>query len=315
MTSARANLNSANQLANQLANRLANAPCSWGTLLPDGSRRINYNQMLDELARAGFVGSELGNYGYMPTDPTHLAHALTSRGLSLTGAWVTVRLYDASQQQAGLENALKVARLLAEVGDDCVLNIGDDPSSVLLREQHAGRIRPEHGLDEAGWEVYLAGIHLVANAVKRESGLRVALHHHGATYVETPAEIAYFLQHSDPAVVGLCLDTGHYALGGGDPVQGLYDYAERIALVHFKDFDPKVLEQATRENWTYTQMVGAGLFSELGQGNVDFAGILSALKDINYDGWLVVEQDILPGMGEPFANAQRNRAYLQSLGL
>lgn len=304
MTVARANI------------RLANAPCSWGTLLPDGSRRIGYAQMLDELAQAGFVGSELGNYGYMPTDPKTLQRELEERKLQLTGAWVTVRLYDASQHQAGLENALRVARLLAEVGaDDCVLNIGDDPSSVAVREKHAGRIQPEHGLDKAGWDVYLEGIHKVANAVKRESNLQVALHHHGATYVETPAEINYFLAHSDPDVVGLCLDTGHYALGGGNPVQGLYDHAERIALVHLKDFDPHVLEQAKQHQWTYTEMVGAGLFSELGQGSVDFSGILNALSDINYTGWVVVEQDILPGMGEPFANAQRNRAYLRSLGV
>jgi inosose dehydratase len=276
--------------------------------------------MLSELARAGFSGSELGNYGYMPTDPDTLKRELAVHNLALTGAWVTVRLYDASQHQAGLDNALQVAQLLAEVGanegaNDCVLNIGDDPSSVLAREQQAGRISAEHGLDEAAWDVYLGGIHKVASAVKRESGLRVALHHHGATYVETPAEIDYFLTHSDPEVVGLCLDTGHYALGGGDPVQGLYDHAERIALVHFKDFDPKVLEHAKQKNWTYTQMVGAGLFSELGQGNVNFAAILNALADINYQGWLVVEQDILPGMGEPFENAKRNRAYLRSLGL
>lgn len=296
--------------------RLANAPCSWGTLLPDGSRRIGYAQMLDELAQAGFVGSELGNYGYMPTDPNTLQRELDARNIQLTGAWVTVRLYDASQHQAGLDNALRVARLLAEVGaEDCVLNIGDDPSSVLLREQNAGRIRPEHGLDDTGWQVYLAGIHQVAQAVKQQSGLQVALHHHGATYVETPAEIAYFLQHSDPELVGLCLDTGHYALGGGDPVQALYDYAERIALVHFKDFDPDVLRQGTANHWTYTQLVGAGLFSELGQGNVDFPGVLTALDDIAYQGWVVVEQDILPGRGEPFESAQRNRAYLRSLGL
>jgi len=298
------------------APRLANAPCSWGTLLPDGSRRIGYGQMLDELAQAGFAGSELGNYGYMPTDPSALARELNARHLSLTGAWVTVHLYDASKHQAGLDNALQVARLLAEVGtDDCVLNVGDAPSSVWGREHHAGRIRAEHGLDEAGWQVYLEGIHKVARAVKRESGLRVALHHHGATYVETPAEINHFLEHSDPELVGLCLDTGHYALGGGDPVQGFYNHAERIALVHLKDFDPAVLERAKTNNWTYTDMVGAGLFSELGQGSVDFPGIINALAGINYHGWIVVEQDILPGMGEPFESAKRNRAYLQSLGL
>ena len=109
-------------------------------------------------------------------------------------------------------------------------------------------------------------------------------------------------------------DTGHYALGGGDPVVGIERYAERIWHVHLKDFDPKVVQLAAAQTLNYEQMIGAGVFSELGTGVVDFAGVLSALKRIQYEGWLVVEQDILPGMGAPAENAERNRAYLSSTG-
>ena len=104
-------------------------------------------------------------------------------------------------------------------------------------------------------------------------------------------------------------------LGGGDPVTGIRKYGERIWLVHFKDFDPEVLEKAKEESLNYQEMIGEGIFSELGTGAVDFSAVLSAMKDISYKGPIVVEQDVLPGMGSPAENAKRNFAYLKSIGL
>lgn len=297
--------------------KLANAPCSWGTIEnTSGKRSISFDRMLDELAWAGYEGTELGDWGYMPTDPKRLREELSKRDLHLVGSWVTVRLYDAGHHEAGIERAVRVARLLAEVGGpDCTVNVGDDHSSAPLRDQNTGRIGPEHGLDGAGWQVYAEGITRVAEAVKRETGLRTLLHPHGATYVETPAEIDRFLSLTDPDLVGIVFDTGHYALGGGDPVEGIKRYAERIRLMHFKDFDSEVVERAKEAGWNYHTMIGHGLFSELGQGVVDFPAVVDALSDIGYTGWIVVEQDVLPGMGEPQESAKRNREYLRSIGL
>jgi len=296
--------------------RLGNAPCSWGTIENTDGERMSYSKMLNELAAAGFTGSELGDLGFMPTEVDKLAEEFKSRDLTLTGSWVTVRLFDESYHEEATERAVKVAKLLAAVGGPtCTINIGDDHSKLEERHYNTGRIKPEHGLDDAGWETYIKGVNRVAEAVKKETGLRSALHPHGSTYVETPAEIEKFLSLTDPELVGIVFDTGHYALGGGDPVEGVKKYAERIWLMHFKDFNPAVVKEAIEKNWNYEDMIGAGVFSELGTGVVDFPAVLKAMEEIGYDHWIVVEQDVLPGMGSPAENAIRNHAYLKSIGV
>ena len=299
-----------------MAFKLGNAPCSWGTIENTSGERVGYAQMLDELSQAGFEGTELGDLGYMPSDPEKLREALDKRGLELIASWVTVRLYDEAHHTAGVERAVKVAKLLAEVGGQhCTINVGDDHSTVQERFYNTGRIKPEHGLSEAGWQVYIEGINKVADAVRSETGLRTALHPHGSTYVETPAEIDEFLNRTDSEKVGIVFDTGHYMLGGGDPVAGVRKYGERIWLMHFKDFNPEVIPVAIEKNLNYQEMIGEGMFSELGTGAVDFPAVLEAMNEVGYSGWIVVEQDVLPGMGSPAENAKRNRAYLRTIGL
>jgi inosose dehydratase len=119
----------------------------------------------------------------------------------------------------------------------------------------------------------------------------------------------------DPSVVGLCLDTGHYAFGGGDPIEGLRRHRERVIHLHFKDCDPAVAARSRAEGWDYMTSIGHGVFSELGRGDVDFETILQMLEESGYQGWIVVEQDVLPGSGSPLESAKRNRAFLESLGL
>lgn len=295
---------------------VANAPCSWGVIENTAGQRDGYLRVLNEMQETGYNGTELGDWGFMPTSPPELTAELQARQLALVASWVSVRLYDASYHAAGVEAAVTTARLLAAVGGpESLIVIGDDHSTVPLRHDKAGRIKPEQGLSDAAWEMYVAGATRVAETVKRETGLRSVIHHHAATYVETPTEIERFLSLTDPALIGLCFDTGHYAFGGGDPLTGLKKHASRVWHVHFKDFNPTVLHQADAQNWSYTDMIGQGLFSELGQGVVDFPAIVATLQELNYQGWVVVEQDVLPGMGSPKESAARNRAYLKQLGL
>lgn len=297
--------------------RVANAPCSWGVIEnTDGEKAKTYLDVLNEMSGAGYVGTELGDWGFMSTDPTVLSAELQTRNMQLIGSWVSVRLYDAAYHQRGVEQAVKTAALLAAVGgEDCLLIIGDDHSTVPLRHDNSGRVTPAMMLDDAGWEVYAAGALKVAEAVKRETGLRAAVHHHGATYVESSAEIDKFLEMTDPELIGLVLDTGHCLLGQADPVEKIKKHADRILHVHFKDFDPAVLAQADANGWGYQQLIANGIFPELGKGAVDFPAVFAALQAIEYAGWIVVEQDMLPGMGIPAESAARNRDYLRSIGL
>jgi inosose dehydratase len=116
-------------------------------------------------------------------------------------------------------------------------------------------------------------------------------------------------------VVGLCLDTGHCRFGGGDPLSLLDRYASRVWHVHLKDHDPAIAAQARDEGWDYFAAVRNGLFCELGKGDVDFPGLRGAMERLDYHGWVVVEQDVLPDMGEPLESARANRSYLREIGL
>ena len=295
---------------------VGNAPCSWGVIENVEGERGGYAIVLDEMHETGYAGTELGDWGFMPTDPDELRAELAARNLKLLASWVSVKLHDADTHAASEADAVRTARQLAKVGgpDDLVV-LGNDPYMDPMRTLYSGRIRPDQGMSEAQWQVFAEGANRVACAVKRETGLRTVFHHHIGTWIETPEETARLMSMTDPEVLGLCFDTGHYSFGGGDPVTGLRRHADRVWHVHFKDHDPKVAARARQEGWDGVYVVGQGLFCELGKGDVDFPAILAELRAMNYAGWIVVEQDVLPGMGSPKESARRNREYIRRIGL
>ncbi len=307
--------------------RIANAPCSWGALEFEGleGEEIPYEQMLDELRDTGYAGTELGDLGYMPTDSEALRQELERRNLAMVGAFVPVALKNPDAHARGEAHALKVARLLAGVMDSSgnpapLVILADDNGTDPVRTQHAGRVVPQMGLSAAEWDTFTRGAERIARTVRREAGLQMAFHHHCAGYVETPEEIARFLDMTDPDLLGLVFDTGHflYGTGSNDGLRvedGLKRFGERIRHVHFKDCQPQVAQEARNAGWNYFTALRHGVFCELGKGNVPFAAVADWLRKHNYRGWIVVEQDILPGMGSPKASAQRNRDYLRTIGL
>ena len=307
---------------------IANAPCSWGTLEFEGleGEEIAYGQMLDELRDTGYTGTELGDWGYMPTDPAALSQELERRKLAMVGAFVPVALSDPGAHANGEAHALEVARLLAGVADKSRANplplvvLADDNGTDPVRTRYAGRVTPEMGLSQAQWETFTRGAERIARAVRDATGLKTAFHHHCAGYVETPEEIARFLDMTDPDLLGLVFDTGHYLYGSGSNdgsrvENGLDRFGERIWHVHFKDCQPQVAGKARTDGWDYITALRQGVFCELGKGSVPFAAVANWLHMRGYSGWIVVEQDILPGMGSPKASAQRNREYLRTIGL
>ena len=300
--------------------RVGNAPCSWGTLEFQGatSQTIDYARMLDELVETGYTGTELGDWGYMPTDPKVLKAELARRGLVMLGAFVPVALSRRGAHEAGVENTLRAARLLAAVASPAqppYLVLADDNGAAPERASNAGRITAELGLAPAEWAVFAEGANRVARSVSAETGLRTVFHHHCAGYVETPEEISRFLSLTDPQLIGLVFDTGHYAYGAGtaDVVAGLELFRDRTWYVHLKDCQPEIARQARAQRWCYLEALRHGIFCELGKGMVDFPAVLRWLKASGYAGYVLVEQDILPGMGTPAESARRNREYLRSI--
>lgn len=296
--------------------RIANAPCSWGVIENVQGERSDYVRVLNELAGTGYQGTELGDWGFMPTDPDILRHEIEGRNLELIGSWVNVFLHDETMHEQSAIDCVRTAKLLASVGGSSALVIlGNEPYGDPMRNQYTGRVTPEMAMTEEQWQVFATGANYVAERVMAEAGLRCAIHHHTGTWIETPAETERIMSMTNPELVGMVFDTGHWAFAGGDPVQGIYQFQDRIWHVHFKDHDPHIAQQSRADEWDGPMGVGKGVFPELGKGDVDFAGVLEALRAINYDGWIVVEQDVLPGMGTPKESAQKNRNYLQSIGL
>ena len=296
--------------------RVANAPCSWGILEFDGMEHsAPFAQVLDEIAATGYAGTELGDWGFMPTDPAALSSELSTRALSMLGAFVPVRLADASTHQNGIDTAVRTARLLAATGEAPFVVLADDCATHPARAARAGRIIREDSLSEPSWAVFARGCDAIAEAVRDATGLRTVFHPHGAGFVETPWEVDELMRRTDSALVGLCLDTGHLMLGGGDPVEIYRRHAARVWHVHFKDFEPRVFERTRGESWDYFAAMRHGIFCELGRGAVDFRAMLDALREHGYDDWIVIEQDVVPGMGSPAESARRNRDYLREIGV
>jgi inosose dehydratase len=297
--------------------KIANAPCSWGVLEFElEGKAAGFEQVLDEIMETGYQGTELGDWGFMPVNPEELRKELDKRSLTMVGAFVPVFLKDRSKHKAGAENAVKTAKLMSDAGfPDAFIVLADENGSVKERTLNAGRVIPSMGLTGDEWKVFGEGADHVAGEVKARTGLRTVFHHHCAGYVETPAEIDKLMSLTDPSLVGLVLDMGHYMFGGGDPLQALKKHKERIWHIHFKDCHPETAARSRSEGWDYFKSVAGGVFCELGKGAVDFKAIVKELRDQKYSGWIVVEQDVLPGMGNPKICAQRNREFIKLLGL
>ena len=205
---------------------------------------------------------------------------------------------------------------MADAGfPEAFIVLADNNGTVEERTLNAGRITDSMGLSTGEWKIFAQGAEEVARQVKNETGLRTVFHHHCAGYVETPREIETLLSLTDPALLGLVLDMGHYVFGGGDPLGTLKKYRERIWHIHYKDCEPTIADSSRAQRWNYFKSIENGVFCELGKGSVDFKAITAELINQNYSGWIVVEQDVLPGMGNPKQCALRNRQYLNSIGL
>ncbi len=298
---------------------VASAPVSYGAF--EITIDIDPNvpdplTLLDWVAEAGYAGTDLGPVGYLG-DSTSLAARLAERGLALAGGYLELPFSEPEK----LAEALTELDALLDIFDS-VAGLSPPPKPTLAdagspaRARNPGRsaLDPDVGLDGAGWRRFAAGLSAAVDR-SRTRGYDPAFHHHTATYIEARWEIERLLEVSD---VGLCLDTGHLLLGGGEPIVAIRDWAGRINQMHLKDARLSKLHEIVAEAAPVHEIWRRGAFCALGEGDLDICQVLDALAEINYAGWLVVEQDVLPdplSPGQALLDQRRNREYLHARGL
>ena len=286
--------------------QVASAPVSWGVMEEtDTSVWPSAGRVLEEIAAAGYSGTELGPGGYLPAEPGLLRRTLDNYGLTLTSAFVPLRWFQADRLPADIESLMSVARLLAAL--NCPFVVVADGMAL------PGEPSP----DDAAWKKAATGMENVARELQRLR-MRLVFHLEAGSHLATPNDQARLCSLTDPELVGICLDTGHYAYSFGDPREAVRQYGKRIRYVHLKDVDPRVRERVSREGLDFYAAVRSGIFTPLGRGCAEIAAVVSHLLSIGYGGWLVAEQDVLMPLGNgrtPLENARQSREFLRQLGL
>ena len=263
---------------------LASAPVTWGVWERTAGRDdlVPAGVLVRTVAELGFTGIELGPPGYLGTGE------LAESGLDLVGGFAPLHLDDAEAFQADVEEWLDpIAAALAGTGKEGPVVLADAGSP----ERSVGAGRPDEQARTALTGDRLAhALERVAQAAERcrAHGVDAVFHHHAATYIETPEEIAALVEHTD---VPLCFDTGHAVAGGGDPLELMRTYAKRIRHLHLKDVDPVLLARVRAGEVPWEQAWGDGIFCPFGKGMVDVRGALALPELQDYDGWIVLEQD------------------------
>ncbi len=272
--------------------RFGVSPIAWANDdMPELGGDTPLEQILAEAREIGFEGVELG--GKFPRDPTALRAALAPHRLDLVGGWYSGSLLrqDAKAEIAALQPHLA---LLKAMGSD-VFIFAETSNAVHGVRSAPLDITPR--LDNEQWPEFGARLTAVADYIAAR-GLRFAYHHHLGTVVERQQDLSAFLGATGPSV-GLTLDTGHAALGGIDYIEIIQVHAERIAHVHCKDIRGRVHARMREEGRSFLDGVLAGMFTAPGDGDLDFGGVMRALKEIDYSGWIIVEAEQDPALADP----------------
>jgi inosose dehydratase len=283
--------------------KIAGAPISWGVCeVPGWGYQLKPGRVLTEMRGAGLTATELGPDGFLPTETDELKSVLRDNDLACVGGFVPVILHDADHDPAD--------DLAGPLESLCAADAG---VVVLAAATGAEGYDARPVLDDNQWTTLLANLDRLG-AIASERGLLAVLHPHVGTMVETRADVDRVL---DGSSIPLCLDTGHLLIGGTDPLELAKAVPNRIAHTHLKDVDAALAAKVRSGELTYTDAVRAGMYTPLGTGDVDIAGIVSVLRDNGFDGWFVLEQDtILDGepAGEgPVRDVLASVAYLETV--
>lgn len=289
--------------------RLANAPVSWGVDYADDSANPPFAKVFDDIAAAGYRCCELGPLGYLPGN--RIGEELASRGLSLCGGFLFEPFSDPLRLKEILAKTHTLSRVLSEAGaTQLVLVHHLDPERTLT----AGRSGAARRQTRVERERLVRALTLIAE-IAAVAGVRAVVHPHAATPIEFEDEIERLLEHLDPDLIGLCIDTGHSAFADVDPVALYERHAARVSHLHLKDVDEHALAAARTMRLDFLAAVSAGVFCPLGSGRVDFQAFRATLAAHGFDGCATVEQDRDPSTdSSPLEDARASLDYLTQIG-
>ncbi|MET7637788.1 sugar phosphate isomerase/epimerase [Streptomyces sp. NPDC005438] len=291
--------------------RVGSAPDSWGVWFPEDPLQVPWRRFLDEVARAGYEWIELGPYGYLPVDADRLREETGRRGLRVSAGTVFTALHRGpSVWEETWEHVSRVAGLTRATGAEHLVVI-----PAFWRDDRTARLIESPRLTAEQFGHLTSGMEWLARRVGDEYGLRIAVHPHADTHIDGEESVTRFLDATDPGLVHLCLDTGHYAYCGGDSLRLIETYGERLGYLHLKQVDPGVLAEVVREELPFGPAVARGVMCEPPGGVPELEPVLVAAQGLGVELFAIVEQDMYPCDPEaPLPIATRTRRFLRSCG-
>lgn len=288
--------------------RLSNAPCSWGVEFAGNPDNPPWHKVLDDIREAGYGATELGPLGYLPTDTGELREAMEARGLKLLAGTLFQHLHDPSKRQDILDVTRRSCEILQPLGAEFMVVIDHVDSP---RTDQAGQVETATRLEGDDWKGMMDTVREAAK-ICVDHGITPTLHPHTGTFIEYRDELDRAMDDLDESLMSLVIDTGHCQYASIDPAGVIRDYAPRVKYLHFKDIDASIHQRVVDEKIDFYKAVGAGVFTPLGEGCVDFAAVKQVLTDIEFDGWVTVEQDIDPTKpADPLRDARQSREFIE----
>ena len=261
--------------------KIGNAPCSWGIEFASDPAYPSWQSVLQQCAKAGYKGIELGPIGYMPEDPAILADELAKNDLGIIGGVVFRPFHDAAKWDEVMDASVRTCKALVAHGAKHLVLID---SISPRRAPTAGRADEAEQMEDAEWAAFRDRIAAIARMGTEEYGLTVGIHAHAGGFMDFEPELERLLSEVDESILKICFDTGHHSYAGFDPVAFMKRHVDRISYMHFKDIDPAVKADVVAKRTDFYKACGQGIFCNLGQGDVDFPAVRQVLLDAGFEG-------------------------------
>ena len=287
---------------------LGTAPDSWGVWFPSDPEQLPASQFLREVVEAGYGWIELGPYGYLPKDPAALQDLLDEHGLKVLAGTVFSHLHQADSWDYTWQQVTDVAALTRAVGGEHIVVIPEP-----WRDHKTGAPKEDRELSDEQWDLLTGGHDELGKRILDEYGLHVQFHSHADSHVGYQPDIERFVQSTNPDFVNLCLDTGHVAYYGGDSLELIRTYPDRIGYLHLKQVNPEVIAQVLDHDISFPEAVRMGAMIEPPQGVPEMGPLLDAVAGLGRDLSGIIEHDLYPCAPDvPLPIARRTKTYLSS---